>query len=46
MQDGYLINRETKTLVTGRGNAPIPDDGSVEHIGARETYEPEGVLMI
>lgn len=33
MQDGYLINRETKTLVTGRGNAPIPDDGSVEHIG-------------
>ncbi len=55
VRDGRLINRETKTLVTGRGNAPIPDDGSVTAIGesAFDSCEalndliiPEGVTRI
>lgn len=52
--DGCLINTATKTLIMGIDNATIPDDGSVEKIGAyafnmrslKSLVIPEGVREI
>lgn len=55
IKDGHLINTQTKTLLVGCADAPIPNDGSVTAIGNRafdvcealsEVIIPYGVTSI